>query len=146
MIYLFIYGIVAVFLILYFLIVVKKRNKMQGSEVEKFLQDNPNAIRFYSSKSSTIGYLVADFLKVFYDIFIESVNGEYPARFSEKLGAHYGVYIKPGKNTFIVVARSKGKKTASSRNYGPLELTIDAQPGKEYVIDFVNREFKVKEI
>lgn len=146
MIYILIYGAVAIFLFLYWLLVVKPRNKSADQDAAKFIQNNPGAVKVYSTMSSTLGNQIDDLLSLSHDIFIEQINNQYPVRFTEKLGAGYGVYAKPGKNTIVVIARSKGKKRVSNRTYGPLELTFEANPGKEYLVSLIDKEFKITEI
>ncbi len=125
--------------------IIGNKNK-QSAEIKKFLHDNPDVIRVYTSKRSAVGSVVGETLRVFYNLFIEKVNDEHPVRFNEKLGSYYGVYIKPGMNTITVKAFSHQKKRASSRSYGPVKLTLDAKIGKEYIITFVNKEFEINEI
>lgn len=120
---------VLVVLIIIALITKKKREKL----IDAWLEQHPNACKIYLQnkigvKSGTIS--------VFY------VNKEKP---KIKIGkAMNAIYVEPGKNTIEVsyIFTSPGVASTIIETYGPAEVVVDVEAGKEYEITF-DREKKM---
>lgn len=120
---------VLVVLIIIALITKKKREKL----IDAWLEQHPNACKIYLQKK--IG-IKSGTISVFY------VNKEKP---KIKIGkAMNAIYVEPGKNTIEVSYIFTRPSVASTmtETYGPAEVVVDVEAGKEYEITF-DREKKM---
>lgn len=120
---------VLVVLIIIALITKKKREKL----INDWLEQHPNACKIYLQKK--IG-IKSGTISVFY------VNKEKPKIKIEK--AMNVLYVEPGKNTIEVSYIFTRPSVASTmtETYGPAEVVVDVEAGKEYEITF-DREKKM---
>ena len=120
---------VLVVLIIIALITKKKREKL----IDAWLEQHPNACKIYLQKK--IG-VKSGTISVFY------VNKEKP---KIKIGkAMNAIYVEPGKNTIEVsyIFTRPGVASTITETYGPAEVVVNVETGKEYEITF-DREKKM---
>lgn len=120
---------VLVVLIIIALISKKKKEKL----IDAWLEQHPNACKIYLQKK--IG-VKSGTISVFY------VNKEKPKIKIEK--AMNVLYVEPGKNTIEVsyIFTRPGVASTITETYGPAEVVVDVEDGKEYEITF-DREKKM---